>query len=259
MCLIFIAHRHHPQFPLVIAANRDEFYARDTAPLHFWEDMPDIIAGRDLVGGGTWMGVRKNGRWAALTNYREPGVQDPNARSRGHLVTDFLNARQSPMEYLAAVHAQGDRYNGFNLFVGDGRSLAYNSNRGRPPMLLTPGIYGASNHFLDTPWPKLAKGKDRFASLLETAEPDMEGMLGILADTQRPPDEQLPDTGVGMEWERLLSPVFITSPVYGTRCSTVARLDSAGEVEVLERTYEVNDGHITGHEDRRHRFSIFSR
>ena len=259
MCLIFIAHHHHPQFPLVIAANRDEFYARDTAPMHFWKDMPDILAGKDLVGGGSWMGVRKNGRWAALTNYREPGVQDPNARSRGHLITDFLNSRLSPMEYLATVHDQGDQYNGFNLFAGNGESLAYCSNRGRAPMLLTPGIYGASNHFLDTPWPKLVKGKRRFASLLETPEPDMEGLLGMLTDTRRPPDERLPDTGVGIEWERLLSPVFITSSVYGTRCSTVVQMGSTGEVEVVERSYEINAGHIAGHEDRRYTFSTVSR
>ena len=255
MCLILIAHEHHPEYRLIIAANRDEFYERPTTPLGFWDDAPDILAGRDLVGGGTWMGVRRDGRWAALTNYRDPGAQDPEARSRGHLVSEFLSNRAAPMDYLEAVHGSGDRYNGFNLFVGDGHTLAYSSNRGVPPTRLPPGIYGASNHLLDSPWPKLVRGKKRFAEGIAPSVPDTERLLHMLTDSRRPPDEELPDTGVGIAWERLLSPMFISSPVYGTRCSTIIRADRHGVISVHERTFRVENGHIEGHDDRRHGFS----
>jgi uncharacterized protein with NRDE domain len=167
MCLILIAWQAHPDYPLVVAANRDEFFARPTAAAAFWPDAPQVLAGRDLEAGGTWLGVSRQRRFAALTNYREGGRQRVDARSRGALVADFLTSRASPVAYLTQLETAAAEYNGFNLVVGDGESLAYYSNRGDgQPRWLKPGIYGLSNHLLDTPWPKLASAKAAFAAAL---------------------------------------------------------------------------------------------
>ena len=167
MCLILVAWQAHDDYPLVVAANRDEFFARPAAPAAFWRDAPQVLAGRDLEAGGTWLGVSRERRFAALTNYREGGRQLPDARSRGALVAEFVRGRTHLAAYLAQVAATAADYNGFNLFVGDGERLAYYANRGDGrPRWLTPGIYGLSNHLLDTPWPKLASAKAAFAEAL---------------------------------------------------------------------------------------------
>ncbi|MBU2053419.1 MAG: NRDE family protein [Proteobacteria bacterium] len=237
MCLILFAWRTHANFPLVLAANRDEFYERPAAPAAFWDDAPELLAGRDLKEGGTWLGITRTGRVAALTNYRDPATLKKDAPSRGNLVSDYLRGRETPEDYLRRLESRAGGYNGFSLIVGDADDLFYFSNRGgRRP--LTPGIHGLSNRLLDTPWPKIERGKRAFEALLEeNREPLPEELLDLLAERMRPPDELLPETGVGLEWERILSPLFIESPVYGTRSSTVVMIDRSGGVTFVERVF----------------------
>jgi uncharacterized protein with NRDE domain len=247
MCLIAFAYKTHPRYSLVVAANRDEFYRRPTAPVDFWPECPCVLAGRDLEQGGTWLGVSRDGRFAALTNYRDPAANRPDARSRGELVRDYLCGSMSPQEYLERVKASGGDYNGFNLLVGDAGGLWYYSNRTDVVAAVAPGVHGLSNHLLDTPWPKVAKAKAGLAACL--AGPDdalATGLFALLADAEPAPDGALPDTGVGLAWERTLSPVFIASADYGTRSSTVVLLGGGGTrfaertwPEGAERVYEV--------------------
>jgi uncharacterized protein with NRDE domain len=238
MCLILIAWQAHPDYPLVVAANRDEFFARPTAAAAFWPDAPQVLAGRDLEAGGTWLGVSRQRRFAALTNYREGGRQRVDARSRGALVADFLTSRASPVAYLTQLETAAAEYNGFNLVVGNGESLAYYSNRGDgQPRWLKPGIYGLSNHLLDTPWPKLASAKAAFAAAL-LALPANDLFLDLLADQEIVPDTHLPETGVPLAWERILSAVFVCSENYGTRASTLLTIDRDGRTTLLERSFD---------------------
>ena len=237
MCVIFFAYRVHPRYPLVLLANRDEFYERPTAPAAAWDDAPEVFAGRDLVHGGTWLGVTKAGRFAAVTNYRDP--QAPRGRlSRGALVGDFLRASTPPEDYLAAVRSRADDYSGFNLLVGEiaaaGSRLAYYSNRQDEIITLAPGIYGLSNHLLDTPWPKVEKGKRALRSLLAADAPDKERLFAILADRTLARDEDLPETGIGYEREKLLSSIFIETPVYGTRSSSLVTVDENLQIKLEE-------------------------
>lgn len=237
MCLILFAWRAHAEFPLILAANRDEFYERPSAPAAFWDDAPGLLAGKDLKEGGTWLGITRTGRLAALTNYRDPATLRKDAPSRGHLVSEYLRGRETPEDYLGRLEACAGRYNGFSLLVGDAAGLYFFSNRGgRLPV--APGIHGLSNRLLDTPWPKVERGEKALAALLAgDGRPSPEALLDILADRVRPQDELLPETGVGLEWERILSPLFIESPVYGTRSSTVLMLDRRGEATFVERVF----------------------
>jgi uncharacterized protein with NRDE domain len=237
MCLILFAWKMQDNFPLVLAANRDEFYERPSAPADFWDDAPDLLAGRDLKEGGTWLGITRNGRLAALTNYRDPASLKSGAPSRGILVTDFLSGRETPEAYLRRIGPDADRFNGFSLLVGDLNQLFCFSNRG-VPQFLEPGIYGLSNRLLDTPWPKVVQGKRAMKILLrEKNGLSPEALLALLADGSRQPDDRLPDTGVGLEWERILSPLFIESPDYGTRASTVLLIGRNGCVTFVERVF----------------------
>jgi uncharacterized protein with NRDE domain len=240
MCLILFAYHHHPRYPLILAANRDEFYDRPTLKLDFWPDQPEIAAGRDHKRMGTWLGINRHGRLAAVTNYREPGAQRPEARSRGHLVTDFLADRTAAAEYLRRLHSDSHRYNGFNLIVGDAEALYYYSNRDGTASPVQSGIHGLSNHLLDTRWPKVRHGKSMLAAILAENDTEIERqkILEVLEDQHVPPDDQLPDTGVGIQLERMLSPIFITSPAYGTRCSSLLTVDSNGEVNFTEITWD---------------------
>jgi uncharacterized protein with NRDE domain len=239
MCLILFAYEAHTKYRLVVAANRDEFYARPTARAQFWPNAPDVLAGRDLTHGGTWLGVTRGGRFAAVTNYREPRAAVPDAPSRGHLVGEFLNGTDSPGEYLARVAANASRFNGFNLLAGDAASLYYYSNRSGAPRRLAPGIYGLSNHLLDTPWPKVEAGKGALAALVSgAAGPEREALFRLLSDRERAEDSRLPDTGVGVEMERTLSPLFIRSQGYGTRSSTVLLAGRDGRIEFVERSFD---------------------
>jgi uncharacterized protein with NRDE domain len=238
MCLILLAYDVHPEYRLILAANRDEFYDRPALPMAFWEDHPEILAGRDLKGGGTWLGITRSGRFSAITNYREPGGPKPDAPSRGHLVSAFLSENRAPENYLDAVSGAGHVYSGFNLIAGDASGLYYHSNRWPGIRRLSPGWYGLSNHLLNTPWPKVDKG----IALLKEAVPDsgsvnMAPIFQLLKNRAVPSDDRLPDTGVGMAWERILSPVFIQSPGYGTRSSSVVLIGRNGSVQVAEQTY----------------------
>lgn len=246
MCLIVLAWQVHPDYPLVVAANRDEFYARPAAPAGFWADSPDVLAGRDLEAGGSWLGISRSGRFAALTNYREGRRQRAAAPSRGALVADFLAGQEAPGEYLAALAAHGRRYQGFNLFAGDRQRLGYYANRAllgdtpAAPRWLGPGIYGLSNHLLDTPWPKLEAAKAAFADALHEL-PASESFFRLLADREIVADHHLPETGVPLEWERILSAVFVAAPNYGTRASTLLAVPRDGPVVFIERSFGAAD------------------
>jgi uncharacterized protein with NRDE domain len=238
MCLLLIALEQHPVYKLVLAANRDEYYDRPTAPAQFWEGRPGVLAGRDLKAGGTWLGITKTGRLSAITNYRDPAHTKENAPSRGDLVLHFLERDVSALQYLEDVSRKGEEYNGFNLLAGSINELSWYSNRGDGILRLAKGVYGVSNHLLDTPWPKIEKAKNGLRRMLtSTGELHPEDLFEILIDQTRPADELLPDTGVGLEWEKILSPVFISSPVYGTRSSTIILVDHRDLVLFMERTY----------------------
>ncbi len=237
MCLVCLAYRTVPGYPLVLIANRDEFLARPTEPLAWRGPSGGVLAGLDLTGGGTWLGLSTSGRLAALTNFRDPRRLMVDAPSRGHIVMDFLQGEGDSGKFLASL-AQ-DRYNGFNLLIIDGGKLQFLSNRSGETRLLPPGMYGLSNHLLDTPWPKVERIKQFFsAALVDFDDHGREKLLTILTDRQIPPDDALPDTGVGLTWERILSPIFIASPTYGTRSSAVITVDRQGRATFVERTYD---------------------
>ena len=241
MCLILFSYRKHPRYRLILAANRDEFYDRPTESAGFWEEDGNILAGKDLKLGGTWLGITRNGRFAAITNYREPGSFKPDAPSRGKLVSGFLEGTAAPCDYLRAVAVSAGKYNGFNILVGDTDRLCYFSNRNGGVKELAPGLYGLSNHLLDTPWPKVKLGKRLLGAALDgDFRPDE--LFRILRNSIRPDDSQLPDTGIGLDWERVLSTVFIKSPVYGTRSSTLVTVDYGGSVEFTERVFNSHPG-----------------
>ena len=235
MCLILIAHGAHSDFPLVIAANRDEYYQRPTARAAFWQDHPHIVAGRDLECMGTWLGVTRAGRFAALTNFRDPRERKTDAPSRGHLVSDFLASDLDPRAYLDAIMAGASRYNGFNLLAGDADGVFCFSNRESTVQALSPGIHGLSNHLLNTPWPKVERGKRRLQAAL-AEEPSTEALLDLLHDREPVAQSELPDTGIGPEMERVLSPALIVSAQYGTRASTAVLFGQDGGISFSERT-----------------------
>jgi len=233
MCLIALAWKAHPDSPLVVAANRDEWRARPTAPAIWWEGRPDLLAGRDLEAGGTWMGVTRGGRFCAVTNFRDPSGKRGTARSRGELVADFLSGIESPAAYCGMLARRAGDYNGFNLLAGAGGSLVYFGSREGEAREVEPGIHALSNHLLDEPWPKVHRAREAMAKAV--AEGD-ESLFAMLSDTTPGRDGELPDTGVGLAWERRLSPALITGEDYGTRASTVMRMSATGRVRFEERT-----------------------
>lgn len=242
MCLIVFAYKTHPRYELILAANRDEFYSRPTAPAAFWKDAPEILAGRDLVAGGTWLGVTQTGRFAAVTNYREPFALRAE-KSRGNLVSEFLVGRETPANYLKTLKKHDFEYSGFNLLVGDfsGKEseIGYFSNRNDAFPVLPAGIYGLSNHLLNTPWHKVLLAKKMLAENIansETVSPD--ALFEILQNRELAKNEDLPETGGAFELEKLLSPVFIESENYGTRCSTVVLIEKNGRVSFQEKIYK---------------------
>jgi uncharacterized protein with NRDE domain len=240
MCLIAIDWKTNPHWPLVLIGNRDEFHARPTDPATFWTEAPAIIAGRDLTAGGTWLGVHANGRFAAVTNYREKVEPPPNARSRGHLVGDFLRGAATPAAFMANIAADANRYAGFNLFTGDRDTLMYFCNRNRrAPRRLEAGRYALGNATLDTPWPKVERMREAFANELGAhPKPGFERLLTLLRDQAGASDAELPDTGLARERERLLSAPFVVSPSYGTRASSVLTKDDRGRVTFVERGFD---------------------
>lgn len=237
MCLINLQFRKHPTYKLIIAANRDEFYGRPAASAHYWTDEPHILAGRDLTGMGTWLGVTKKGRIAALTNFRDPTNLESGHLSRGAVVKNFLAGTASPIEYLKTIDPK--QYAGFNLIIGDAEKLVYYNNIQEESYEIPPGTHGLSNHFLNTPWPKVIKGKERLASYMaETKKADLQKIFTMLMDDEHAPDTHLPDTGVGLDLERMLSPMFIKTPDYGTRSATVVLVTHDNTLTFAERNYE---------------------
>lgn len=243
MCLILLAWRVDAARPLVVAANRDEYHARPARPARFWPEHPMLLAGRDLQGGGSWLGITRTGRFAAVTNFREPQVST-GARSRGELCIDFLLGSQTAGSYCQKLSASADDYGGYNLLLRDERELRYYSNQQRSSRALGAGVYGMSNGYLDESWPKVASGKEALRHAL--AQPELlQNCLQILADRSQPHDHHLPDTGVGLDFERLLAPRFILSETYGTRVSTALSLASDGVAHFVERSFQA-DGSSCG-------------
>lgn len=239
MCVLLLSLGQHPKYPLVVAANRDEFLARPTQAAGFWQDAPQILAGRDLLQGGTWLGITRNGRFAALTNFRDPPTKRDDRPSRGHLISAFLRGNETPTAYVGRLATQAHEYNGFSLIVGHGVEFCYYANLEPEPRTLAPGLYGLSNHLLDTPWPKVVRGKQALANVMSADKgPDAERLFAILADRAPADEAELPDTGVGRERELWLSPLFVSGPEYGTRSSTVLWIDNDGDVTFIERTFQ---------------------
>jgi len=245
MCLILFSWRTAPRCRLIVAANRDEYFGRPAATAEFWDDHPGVLGGRDLEAGGTWLGITLDGRFAALTNYRHPADKSPGAPTRGALVSDFLTGKSTPHDYLEKVAIHAQEYNGFSLLAGDAKSLYFLSNCGSGIQRVEPGVHGLSNHLLDTPWPKVEKGKAGLAALL--GQPfDAETALHLLDDTQQASNELLPSTGVSLEMEERLSAIRIPAVHgYGTRSSTALCLCDDGKIEFHERSYR-EDGSPSG-------------
>ena len=240
MCLIVIGWQTDTRYPLAVAANRDEFFARPTAPLAWWDDEPDVLAGRDLQDGGTWLGLTRQGRFAAITNYRDPSRLKLAPPSRGRLVSDFLAGNETPGDYLRRIESAAQACNGFNLLVADANELWWHSNVSGEVRKLQPGIYGVSNHLLDTPWPKLLGAKQRFANAL----PDLPAtgeLFTLLRDDTQHPDEVLPSTGVSLELERKLSAIFVKTQGFNTRSSAVLWRDASGKISFDEQSW-LEDG-----------------
>lgn len=239
MCLILFSHRTHPRYSLILAANRDEFFDRPTEPAGFWSDAPEILGGRDRQAGGTWMAVQHNGRWAAVTNFRDGTRPPAGSRSRGDLVAEYLRGKQSAKSYADAIQRRRNDFGGFNLLVGDRLGVVFVSSQLPASRSLEPGLYGLSNHLLDSPWPKVERGKRRLRDLVNASnELPAEALLELLADRQLAEESALPRTGVSPEWEKTLSAVFITAPGYGTRASSVLLMDEAGAVHFRERSFD---------------------
>jgi uncharacterized protein with NRDE domain len=244
LCLIVLAWQSRADLPLVVAANRDEWRERAAEAAHWWPDHPAVYAGRDLQAGGTWMGVTRTGRFGAVTNFRDPSDKRASARSRGGLVTDFLVGHDPPEAFLQGLSARAREYNGFNLLVGDATSLWYYGSREDTARAIEPGIHALSNHLLDEPWPKVVRARMAMGEALAEDDPAPR-LFAMLADGECAPDAALPDTGVGIAWERRLAAPLITGADYGTRASTVLTMSLAGTTVMEERTL-APDGAVSG-------------
>ena len=254
MCLIVFSYKQHPEYDLIFAANRDESYGRPTKPAHYWAEHPRVLAGRDLKAGGTWMGINRDGVFSAVTNYRDmkapPIVDDPP--SRGHLVLDYLIEGGDPENYLKRVAQRADLYDGFNLLAGTTDKLMYYSNRQNKPVQLEPGLYGLSNHLLNTPWPKVEQARADLDLAIRSNEISEEVLFEILKNDRPASDDKLPKTGLPLDLERAVSSVFIKTEGYGTRASTLLLIDKEGQVSYTERLY----GPEIDHEKETNRFEF---
>ena len=253
MCLLVMAYRAYPDYPLIVAANRDEFYRRATAPADFWADYADVLAGRDLEQGGTWMGVTRGGKFAALTNVRDPSHFRNTAKSRGQIVADYLTGQADIDIYSKHIAQHSDGYNGFNFIGGTVQQLLSFSTVDAQVKPLAQGIYGLSNHMLDTDWPKVQRSKQTMGSILSSTTNLEADLFAMLSDKTPADDARLPDTGVGIEKERWLSSIFIQVQGYGTRCSSLLMIDHVGNAQFVERTFSVSGDPA---ETRRFRFAF---
>lgn len=230
MCLLALAYRVHPEYPLIMVANRDEFYNRSAHPAHWWPDAPSVVAGKDLSAGGSWMASDTYGRMVALTNVRiGRNKQSSSALSRGKIVSDYIIQQVPAEEYLTQLSDRSHLFNPFNLIIYDGQKLFYSNSLNQGYCPLTPGIYGLSNAFLDTPWPKLQAAKTQLRHQIRENNITPQALTDVLTDRSTYMDELLPDTGIPADMERLLSAAFITSPSYGTRCTSVFWQDQRGK------------------------------
>jgi uncharacterized protein with NRDE domain len=248
MCLIVFANNISDDYKLIFAANRDEFYDRPTEQADFWDEHPDLLAGKDLQAGGTWLGITKKGKFAAITNFRDLKNIKNDAPSRGNLTLNFLLSDISPKEYYDKLKPTLNNYNGFNLLFGFVDDLQYFSNKTEGLKKLESGIHGISNAVLNTPWPKVEKSKRQLQHLIEQKNIHPWEVLNLLDDTTLAKDEELPDTGVGLEMERMLSPIFIKSEKYGTRSSTIITVDKGNNVRFVEKTYFANSGRFSNND-----------
>ncbi len=252
MCLTVFAYQVHKQYPLILATNRDEFYERPTRPAQFWENQPDMLAGKDLEAGSTWMGITKNHRFAALTNYRDMKSIKENAPSRGQLVTDYLDSDSDPVEFFRSIKSDASDYNGFNLLFGSVNNLYYFNNQHLELRKLEPGFYSLSNAFLDTKWPKTEKALSDFKPLVKEENLQENKFFDLLRNTETYPDHILPATGLPIEKERLVSSIFILSDDYGTRSSTLLLANPAGKTTFTEKTFKPRT--VTVEHTERHTF-----
>jgi len=236
MCLLVLGWQQHSEFPLIVAGNRDEFHGRPTENGHWWPDAPDIVGGRDLQAGGTWLALHRGGRFAAVTNFRDAQLPSPKFRSRGHLVTEFLNSTETPADYLNGIN--GVEYAGFNLLVSDGETLAWLSNRGEGVRTLAPGIYGLSNALLDSPWHKVVRSKAALEALICGNKVNETELFRLLDDRQKAPVDEVKKEHLPFETAHAISATFIVLPDYGTRSSSVALLDAAGSWRFHERRFD---------------------
>ena len=245
LCLILVSYDTHEPYRLVIAANRDEFHARTSRSAHWWEDAPSVLGGRDLEAGGTWMGVTRTGRFAAVTNYSESASPHEDARSRGELVARFLTSDIPATDYLAEVAQNGGLFRGFSLLVFDRLSLASFSNRSETFRTLSPGVFGLANALLDTPWPKVTQGKERIAGILSMQRDMSEhasDLLRLLRNEESPSSLDPPHSDGEEDSRQRVSPIFIRYPTYGTRASTVLLMTRHGDVTFVEQNWDLS-GH----------------
>lgn len=242
MCLLLISHNTNPEFPFIVAANRDEFYSRPTEKAGFWKEYTGLLAGKDIEAGGTWLGITKSGRFAGITNYRDMRRIKENAPTRGLLTLNFLVSGIPASQYGENLKKKAAEYNGYNLLFSDKENLFYFSNQTGELSRLDPGIYGLSNHLLDTPWPKVVQSKNAFIDAVSKDKVIPEDLFNILSDDREAPDDQLPETGLSRELEKTVSPIFIKSDRYGTRSSTVILINSMNEVLFIEKSLDIGTG-----------------
>ncbi len=246
MCLLVLAWRVDPRYPLIVAANRDEYHERPAAPLARWDEPEGIVAGRDLRAGGTWLGIDARHRFGVVTNFRDLQPAKPGAPSRGELIPGYLRQAAAPEGFFSRLACTAASYAGFNLLLADANSLWYGSNRDEPfARELPPGIHGLSNQLLDTPWPKLVRVRRNFEACVKSGL-SVQALFAVLHDRERITDDsELPQTGLPLELERMLSSPFVLDAQYGTRCSTVLLRGADGTVELVERRFDAA-GELTG-------------
>ncbi len=237
MCLITFAYKIHPIYNLIVVANRDEFFDRETRPAHQWENPPGIYGGQDLRQGGTWLGINTEGKFTAVTNYRDGTKLQEGKKSRGLLARDYLSTGKPAPDYLSELQSRANQFGGFNLLCGDVCGLFYLSNAGGEYSKLQAGLYGLSNAYLDVDWPKVKKAKSNLQMLLNHRHMEPRELMQIMHDPQTASDEELPDTGISYEWEKQLSSQFIRVDGYGTRCTTVILQEYSGKTVFFEQEF----------------------
>lgn len=242
MCLIVFSYQYHNKYPFILAGNRDEFYDRPAKQAHFWDTNPRMLAGRDLKAGGTWLGVSEKGEFGAITNYRNLYNPTESERTRGEIIPDFLTGHKPAKEKLNAINEMKHKYSGFNLLAGSARQLYYLNNINGDYRPIVPGIHGISNAFLDTSWPKVEKARNEFEEITSSETIDKEAIFQLLETSDPFPEEFLPDTGLSKEMEKEVSPIFIETEGYGTRCSSLLMIDHDGTVKFTEKTFRIQNG-----------------